>query len=97
NFRPAKQLMTRLAEMSFHRTPYEKACQWDEQPKDHEERLAAYFREHDVLRRADVERLWQCRRSKACRLLREFCDQGLVRNVGTTRTPFYVAGERLGA
>lgn len=93
NFRPAKQLMARLAEMSFHRSPYAKACQWDEQPTDHEARLAAHFREHDVLRRTDVERLWQCRRTKACALLQIFCAKGLIRNIGTPKAPYYVAGD----
>ncbi|MGM9694929.1 MAG: HU family DNA-binding protein [Alloprevotella sp.] len=93
NFRPAKQLMAEFETMSFHRTTTPRPYQWDEQPKDYAARLAAYFREHDVLRSVDAERLWHCRRTKACALLKAFCEQGLIRNAGTARAPFYVAGK----
>ena len=72
------------------RTQNPRTVQWDELPQDQEERLVAFLRQNDFLRRADAEHIWCCKRTTASRLLNSFCEKGIIRNAGTPRMPIYV-------
>ena len=72
------------------RTQNPRTVQWDELPQDQEERLVAFLRQNDFLRRTDAEHIWCCKRTTASRLLNSFCEKGIIRNVGTPRMPIYV-------
>ncbi|MGM9694079.1 MAG: HU family DNA-binding protein [Alloprevotella sp.] len=89
-FRPAKELMQKMGKVTFQRTPTPRTLQWDELPQDQEERLVAYLRQNAFLRRIDAEHIWHCKRTTATRLLKTFCEKGLIRNAGTPRVPIYV-------
>ncbi|MEE1270947.1 MAG: hypothetical protein U0K28_08005 [Prevotellamassilia sp.] len=72
------------------RTQNPRTLQWDELPQDQEERLVAFLRQNDFLRRTDAEHIWCCKRTTASRLLNSFCEKGIIRNAGTPRMPIYV-------
>ena len=72
------------------RTQNPRTLQWDELPLDQEERLVAFLRQNDFLRRTDAEHIWCCKRTTASRLLNSFCEKGIIRNAGTPRMPIYV-------
>ena len=72
------------------RTQNPRSLQWDELPQDQEERLVAFLRQNDFLRRTDAEHIWHCKRTTASRLLNSFCEKGIIRNAGTPRMPIYV-------
>ena len=72
------------------RTQNPRTLQWDELPQDQEERLVAFLRQNDFLRRTDAEHIWHCKRTTASRLLNSFCEKGIIRNAGTPRMPIYV-------
>ena len=72
------------------RTQNPRTLQWNELPQDQEERLVAFLRQNDFLRRTDAEHIWRCKRTTASRLLNSFCEKGIIRNAGTPRMPIYV-------
>ena len=89
-FLPAKELLQKMGKVTFQRTQNPRSLQWDELPQDQEERLVAFLRQNDFLRRTDAENIWHCKRTTASRLLNSFCEKGIIRNAGTPRMPIYV-------
>ena len=89
-FLPAKELLQKMGKVTFQRTQNPRNLQWDELPQDQEERLVAFLRQNDFLRRTDAEHIWHCKRTTASRLPNSVCEKGIIRNAGTPRMPIYV-------
>lgn len=94
-FRPDSDFTRRFANVSFTRTDHSHTLRRVADADTLLASLRTYFASHTHLRRANLQQLAQCSRSKACQLLRDLVTAGYLVNEGDRHAPFYCATEQL--
>jgi predicted histone-like DNA-binding protein len=94
NFRPAKGLLQAASQTHFARTknPIHSTALTEEVIM---ERLKAYLDEHHFIQHRSFQDLMHQSRSTSYRLLKRLMENGTLVRMGTSFSPYYVAGENL--